>query len=165
MATVFVQFTDPSEAIIQALLGCSQDEITYPNQGQIDDSDARYLAFINPASTLPVAKSAQLVALATDFATASVTNVTDSNGVIWSGGMSSALSIYGSVQLAAVGGATSVNLFDADNLPHVVTMEQGTAIAAAIGAAYQTVFARYQGYKAAVAAATTIAEVQAITWS
>lgn len=103
--------------------------------------------------------------LAADFATASEANVTDRNDVIWSGGMSSALSIYGAVQLAAIAGASSVNLFDAGNLPHMVTIEQGTAIAAVIGEAYQTVFARYQGYKAAVAAAMTVAEVQAITWS
>jgi hypothetical protein len=160
----YVQFKDVEQTVVCAVFGCDQDATAYTNQGQIDDSDVRYQAFINPASVLPGAKSAQLATLAADFAAASVANVTDDNGVTWSGGMSSALSIYGAVQLAAVGSAASVTLFDAGNLPHAVTIEQGTAVAAAIGAAYQTVFAKYQGYKVAVAAATTVAEVQEITW-
>jgi hypothetical protein len=86
------------------------------------------------------ANSNQLTALATDFAAASVVNVTDDNGVIWSSGMSSVLSIYGDVQLAVAGGATWVNFFDASNLSHAVTIKRETA-------------------------AITVAGVQVITWS
>jgi hypothetical protein len=164
MTAVYVSFIDSAEVAINAVFRCAQDATEYPNQGQIDDADARYLAFIKPSSTLAGAKSNQLTTLAEDFASASGASVTDNNGVIWSGGMSSAVSIYGAVQLASAGGATSVTLFDASNLPHVVTIAEGTAVAAIIGAAYQTVFAKYQGYKVAIAAATTIAAVQEIVW-
>jgi len=121
-------------------------------------------ALTAPPPTLAQAQASQLAIIVDAFATASVVNVTDSNGVIWSGGMSSAVSIYGAVQLSSAGGAASVTLFDTSNLPHTLTTTQGTAVAAAIGSAYQTVFAKYQGYKVAIAAAKTVAAVQEIVW-
>jgi hypothetical protein len=45
---MFVQFTDSTETKIAAVFGCAQDPTAYPNQGDIPDTDARYLAFINP---------------------------------------------------------------------------------------------------------------------
>ena len=122
-------------------------------------------ALTAPPPTLAQAQVAQLSTLATSFAAASTANVADSSGLIWSGGMSSALSIYGAVQLASASGVTSVTLFDASNAAHALTIAQGTSVAVAIGAAYQTVFAKYQACKVAVAAATTVAAVEAIAWS
>jgi len=119
---------------------------------------------INPPLTLEQAQAVQLAVIAADFQTAASASVADSNGNVWNGGESSALSIYGAVQLAQAGGAATVSLFDVSNAPHALTISQGTAVAAAIGAAYQADFAKYQGLKVKIAAATTATEVQAITW-
>lgn len=48
MTTKFVQFSDASKTIITSVFGCAQDSATYPNQAEIDDTDPRYLAFLNP---------------------------------------------------------------------------------------------------------------------
>lgn len=160
----YVQFKDVEQTVVCAVFGCDQDATAYPNQGQIDATDARYQLFINPASTLSGAQADALAALATEFAQKSAADVTDSNGVAWSGGLQSALSIDGAARLAAAGGATTIEIFDASNAGHVLTIVQANAVSTAIGAAYQTAFAKYQGYKVAIAAATTVKAVQAITW-
>lgn len=41
-----VQFTDNTETTICSVFSCPQDEIAYPNQGQILDTDARYESYI-----------------------------------------------------------------------------------------------------------------------
>ncbi|WP_180131842.1 hypothetical protein [Rhodoferax sp. BLA1] len=51
MTTVFVQFFDASELKVVAVFGCAQDELVWPYQGQVDDSDPRYLAFISSQPT------------------------------------------------------------------------------------------------------------------
>lgn len=119
--------------------------------------------------TLSQAQSNQLAIIAADFAAAANAPVTDSNGLTWTGGESSALGIYGAVQLAQAGGATTVTLFDASNAPHSMIIAQGIAVAAAIGTAYQAAFAKYQGLKVQINAAAavpgaTAATVQAIAW-
>ena len=54
-----IQFTDSSETHILAIFGCAQDPISYPNQAKIDESDPRYVAFLNP-SKLPAQALAAL---------------------------------------------------------------------------------------------------------
>lgn len=117
-----------------------------------------------PAPGLAQVKSAQLATIATDFQAASSTSVTDSTGNSWTGGFDSAQAIYGAAQLAQAGGAATVTIFDASNIGHALTIAEATAVAAAVGSAYQTAFAKYQALKVAIAAATTVAEAQAITW-
>lgn len=51
MPTVNVQFTDATEATVKAVFAVPQDPAIYPNQAAVPDTDARYLAFIDPAST------------------------------------------------------------------------------------------------------------------
>jgi len=46
-ALINVQFSDASEKSIVAYFADQQDESLYPNQGQIDSSDARYATFFN----------------------------------------------------------------------------------------------------------------------
>ena len=48
MANIFVQFTDLTQTKICAVFSCAQDSTIYPNQGTISNTDARYLAFVNP---------------------------------------------------------------------------------------------------------------------
>lgn len=49
MTTVYVEFSDSDQKTMVSVFGCPQDAAAYPNQGEIDSSDARYQAFINPA--------------------------------------------------------------------------------------------------------------------
>jgi hypothetical protein len=51
MTAINVQFSDPTEKVITSVFGCPQDPEVWPNQGQIDSSDPRYLVFIDPAAT------------------------------------------------------------------------------------------------------------------
>jgi len=119
---------------------------------------------INPPITLAAAQTSQLAIIAAAFAAASAAPVADSTGLTWSGGFDSAQNIYGAAQLAQAGGATNVTIFDAGNIGHSLTIAQATAVAASVCAAYQSIFGKYQGMKVKIAAATTVAEVQAIAW-
>jgi len=117
-----------------------------------------------PAPGLDEVRAAQLVVIAAAFQAATAASVADSSGNAWNGGFESAQAIYGAAQLAQAGGAASVTIFDASNAGHSLTIAQATAVAATVGAAYQATFAKYQGLKVQVAAATTVAAAQAVTW-
>lgn len=47
---VFVQFSDESQTNIISAFGCTQDPDIFPNQGEIEEDDARYLAFLSPSA-------------------------------------------------------------------------------------------------------------------
>ncbi|KVE18789.1 hypothetical protein WI92_30975 [Burkholderia vietnamiensis] len=55
MTTIYVQFADSRQSKIAAVFSCSQDPDTYPDQGEVSSSDARYSAYF---AALPV--SAQM---------------------------------------------------------------------------------------------------------
>lgn len=51
--TQFVQFADSNQATIVAIYGNAQpDEDAHPNQGEVEDDDTRYLAYLK--SIIPV---------------------------------------------------------------------------------------------------------------
>lgn len=62
MTLVCVQFQsgDPDAPIVSAF-GCPQDEEAHPHQGQIEDDDPRYLAYLAPPSE-PLPDMAELIA-------------------------------------------------------------------------------------------------------
>lgn len=43
-----VQFLDKTQTKLVSVFGSHQDDIEYPNQGEIDDTDQRYIDFITP---------------------------------------------------------------------------------------------------------------------
>ena len=90
--------------------------------------------------------------------------VTDSSGNVWEGGMASGNSILLGCQLAQQQGATSITLYDAAKAPHSMTIAEGMAVAALIGAAYQAALGQKNTLYAQSAAATTVADVQAVVW-
>lgn len=45
MEKVFVQFSDETEGVIQAVFSCAQDSEVYPNQGELPSDDPRYVTF------------------------------------------------------------------------------------------------------------------------
>jgi hypothetical protein len=44
--TIFVQFSDATKSAITSVFACEQDPDEHPHQGNVDESDPRYLAFI-----------------------------------------------------------------------------------------------------------------------
>lgn len=61
MSTVYVQYSDVTESHVVSVFGCPQNS-SVPYQAAIDSSDARYQAFISPASTLAQRAAAAAVA-------------------------------------------------------------------------------------------------------
>lgn len=55
---MFVQFSDDKKSQIIAVFSCPQDSAEYPNQGEVEETDPRYQAFIAPPTVIldPVAK-------------------------------------------------------------------------------------------------------------
>jgi hypothetical protein len=51
MPTIYAQFSDASETAIVSVFANAQDPTVYPNQGTIESTDPRYLAFVNPPPT------------------------------------------------------------------------------------------------------------------
>jgi hypothetical protein len=52
MTKVFVMFSGPDKTKVQTAFCCPQDPDVYPNQGEIEETDPRYLAFLNPQPSL-----------------------------------------------------------------------------------------------------------------
>lgn len=48
----YVQFESSEELKIISVFGSPQDEQYWPNQGVVEDNDPRYMAFIDPGSTV-----------------------------------------------------------------------------------------------------------------
>ncbi|SEG20071.1 hypothetical protein SAMN05444390_1011652 [Marinobacterium lutimaris] len=61
------------------------------------------------------------------------------------------MAINGEVQLQEFDGATTVTLFDINNDPHTLTLAEGKAVAAAVGAEYRIRFAAKQAAMRALA--------------
>ena len=142
-----------------------------------EEQAKNFQAYVPNMSTTPPsvvsAPSAQLLAQAqaiqralikSSFITASTANVTDSNGIIWEGGMQSGNSIFLGCQLAQQAGQTTITLYDASKAPHSMTIAEGMGVAALIGAAYQQALATKNSLYAQIDAATSVAAVQAIVW-
>lgn len=45
---MFVQFSDETHQIIISVFMNPQDEEVFPNQGEVDETDARYMKFMAP---------------------------------------------------------------------------------------------------------------------
>lgn len=92
------------------------------------------------------------------------TPVTTPDGTVWNAGMQSALSIDGAIRLADVVGLTSVALYDLHNMEHVMSLQDGMAVAAAIGADYQRKFSAKQHALVALEQAESVETIQSITF-
>jgi len=171
---MFVQFADSTETTIIAIFGCPQDATAYPNQGQIDDSDARYQAFVNPTATLAGAQAAQIAMLQADYVSAINAPVSFKNaaGVTSTYHCGSTLAVNGMTgqqNLAACIGAgssawTMGKWLDVNGVAQTFTFADLQGLAAAAEAVevpdWQDLIAKI----AAVQAATTVAAVQAVVW-
>lgn len=103
------------------------------------------------------------------FEAAASADVTGSQGIAWRGGLQSAQSIAGAVDLAQVAGLAEITLRDASRKPHIVDMATGLQVAAEIAMAYQAAFQKKEDLMLQVesidlkqAAAET--EINSIAW-
>ncbi len=161
MTKVFVQFADSGATVVVGVFGCAQDPVAFPNQGNIDSSDPRYQAYVNPASTLTGAQAAQIAIVEAAYQTAIQQPVSymsttfqadqDSQGVLTK---------------SLVAGAVPAGFFwlDKNNAQVSMTFAQLQGLASAMLAQGQTAFAKKTTLKQRINAATTVAAVQAITW-
>jgi hypothetical protein len=46
MEIKFVQFSDSDETSLVSVFSCRQDEGAYPNQGEVEATDERYISFM-----------------------------------------------------------------------------------------------------------------------
>ncbi|MCE5388662.1 MAG: hypothetical protein K0041_08810 [Acidithiobacillus sp.] len=129
----------------------------------VDVTETEY--FLTPAPlTLSAAKLQQRALIKQSFTAAANANVTDANGVIWEGGMSSGNSIFLACQLAQQTNQTNITLYDASKKPHSMTVAEGMAVASLIGEAYQKALGTKNSLYANIDAASTVSAVQKITW-
>lgn len=66
--------------------------------------------------------------------------VTDTQGIVWRGGMDSATSIKNGIDMAEFLGETEIVLRDVSRNPHTMSMADARVVAATIGAAWQVIF-------------------------
>jgi len=170
MTAVFVQFSDATETVVSGVFACAQDPKDHPNQGEIDDSDPRYQAFINPASTLAGAQAAKVAALvgAYQSAIAQPVNFTTAGGVAkaFQADANSIANLQAMLAAFTPAGKAPTGFYwvAADNTQVPFTLADMQGLAASIGAQGWTSFQHLQAQKAAVLAATTVSAVNAISW-
>jgi hypothetical protein len=168
--SIYVQFADATETDVVAVFACAQDTAIFPNQGQLDSTDERYLAFVDPKSTLAGAQAAQVTTLTTAYSAAVQASVsfTTAAGVA---ATFQADSNSQDVLLVAVTGYNTQQAVpsgfywkSADNVLVPFALADLNGLYAAMLAQGWVAFQKLTTLKAKVAAAKTIAAAQAIVW-
>lgn len=85
-------------------------------------------------------------------------------GVTYFGGDVSATKLDSAKRLSELVGLTSVTFFDVNNIGHSLTIAKATDVIVALAIKYQTDFAKKQGLYADITSATTLSELNLITW-
>lgn len=172
--SIDVQFSDATQTKIIASFGCPQDPDIYPNQATLDSEDARYQAFVNPASTLAGAKAAKIAELSDACKAQIVAGFTSSAlGAAYSypakdtDQQNLASSVIDS--LLSNGAAGWVTPFWCSDVSgdwefRMHTAAQIQKVGQDAKAAVLTAMAKNQALVGQVAAASTVAAVNAITW-
>lgn len=127
-----VQFLDSTEKVIVAIFAGPQDPTAWPNQGKVDSSDPRYVAFIDPPLTAPQAAGNALFS----GLTISSTGTPALNGTYAVDQLSQMDIIAIETSLNAgkgfPGGATAFNYADMTGAMHSFTQANFTDFAAAV---------------------------------
>jgi len=174
MTTQYVQFSDATEAKIQSIFGCPQNANDYPNQGQVDSSDPRFIAFANPAATLSGAQAIQIGVLQAAYVAAVNLPVSYTNAAgvtsTYAAGASLALNgqtanqnLLDAIALGSKGWKLGLWL-DSNSVAQTFTFADLQGLADAMGNAVQLDWSDLVSKIAAVQAATSVSEVQAITF-
>lgn len=170
MGIVHVQFSGSDEQKVVSAFSCEQDADVFPNQGEIEDTDPRYLAFISPASTLDGAKAAQIATAYASYQATACLDVTYTSVA----GVRQTFQADADSQQTLLIATTGYNMAGkspdgfywvaSDNTKVPFTLDDLKGLYAVMLGQGQGAFDKLQGIKAAIRAATTIQAVQAITW-
>lgn len=97
------------------------------------------LYFIKEETQLEKAEKAKLLKankIRSDFEEA-ISPPVEALGIVWNSGFDSSLSIDGAARIAQAAGLSEVGIHSLDNRRHVLSIEEATQVAIAIGGAYQ----------------------------
>ncbi len=136
------------------------------NEGFFLLEDARTPAEVLEAE-LVEAREAKATQVKEEFALLSTLPVADADGLLWAGGWDSATKLDAAKRLAEVAGSATVTLYTDDNAAHTVTLPEALVVVLTVAGHYQVVLGKKQSFYLAIATASTVAEVIAITidWS
>jgi hypothetical protein len=171
MTTVFVQFSDATETQVVAVFGSAQDAVAFPNQAEVDETDPRYQAFVNPASTLAGAQAAQITALEAAYEAA----IQQPVAFTTTAGVSKTFQADSASQNVLLIATTGYNLAGATPAGFYWVSSDDTQVPFALVdlkglygvmlARGNAAFQQLQTLKSSVRAASTIASVRAVVWS
>lgn len=167
---MYVQFSDATESKIIASFASPQDSNIWPHMGEIQVDDPRYVAYANPSATLPGAQAAQTVAMDAAYQSAVAQPVTYTTvaGVekTYDADQASQNLIIQAFTLYSAVGAVPEGFYwvAVDNTQVPFTLADLKALGVAVGAQVWATFQNLQTKKAAIRTATTVAEVQAVTF-
>ncbi len=169
--TIYVNFTNSAQTAIDSVFSGPQDETAWPNQGTVEDTDARYLAFTDPTSTLTGARTAQNAVIDAAYADAIAVDVsfTTAAGVIktYQADTDSQALLLQNTQAYTIAGAVPTGFYwrSVDNTQVSFTLADLQGLNAAVIAQDWAAFQTRSARKDSIAAATTVADVEAITWA
>jgi hypothetical protein len=127
-----VQFSDATETTVVSVFANAQDPEVWPNQGEIADTDARYIQFISPAPT-PASKAAEAMAAGLTI-TSTSTPAIDGTFTVDQVSQMDIIAIETSLNAGKgfPGGAATFNYADVSGVMHSFTEANFTDFAAAV---------------------------------
>lgn len=132
------------------------------NTAQIGDAYVGGV-FTTPGPSLAQAQTTQLSLMDSSYNSANQTPIAY-NGTTFQADNGSTVLMSQTIQMMTSNNVASVTWWDINNVGQTLTLAQLVGLGAAIFARGQTLFAHKQTQKAAIRAATTVAQVQAIVW-
>jgi hypothetical protein len=189
MSAIFVAFADSAEAVISAYFPCEQSKYFWPNQGVVDDTDARWTAYLEMLpptvrSSLPgavpdltadqllsAAQAAQSAAIDSSYAKAVQQSVSfkTADGVTqtFQSDTESQTVLMQAVQGYTMAGSVPVGFYwkCADNTLVPFSLADLEGLYGTILAQGWAAFQKRTTLKSQINAATTVDAVQAIIWS
>jgi len=165
----YVQFSDSTKQSVVSEFSCPQDIAEFPNQGELDSADERYLAFADPTRTLAGAQASQISVTTAYAAAASMAVIFTTAGEVtktYQADQDSRDLLQYTLAMFQSAGITPAEFYwvSEDNMRVPFTYEDLQGLAAVFGAQSWPAFQKLQTLKASIRAAATVAEVQAIIW-
>ena len=174
MSKVYVNFSDSNKTVIVDLFSCPQDVSVYQNQDQIETTDQRYIDFIHPELTLSVVKLSQIKLLQKSYQEAvnSPIPFTNAAGVASTYPAGNSISLNGQTATQNLSniitiGSTAWQLgrwLDSNGVAQVFTFVDLQNLAVAMGQSEQLDWLDLVSKVAEIQEATTVEQVQAITF-
>lgn len=115
------------------------------------------------APTIDELKEAKFTEVRTAYDAAALQPV-EVLGFTWDGGFDSAIKLDAAKRLSEAANASGVRFYDTSNIGHDLNFTDALSVCIAVAVAFQTVLAKKQALFGQINAATTIPQVDAISW-